>query len=174
MSDLNEDEQENQMKTTELGSALQDEYRNPDAYIDQSANFIRGVLRLAGWWATATITATVGVALVAFLVMDLSATSLPEAQQLLRLTVACVGTLAALVGLLSRVGGFRNMFSVRASAKVQRFEALRTQFGCANRITEHLLVSHRLITEDDVERRRKDVLSQSSNGQASAKHEAQA
>ncbi len=146
------------MNMMNLNSALREERRNPDAYLDQAGNLLRGAIRFAGWWATATIVSTAGVAMVAFLAMDPSTLSLPDVQQALRLIVTVAGTTAALAGLLGNAGRFRNMLSDRAVAKVQRFEALKAQVESQTEITERLLVSYQLVSEADVEQRRAQAL----------------
>lgn len=146
------------MKMMNLDNALREERRNPDAYLDQGINLLRGAIRFAGWWATATIVSTAGVAMVAFLAMDLSALSLPDMQQALRLIVTGAGCAAALAGLLCDVARFRNMFSDRAIARVQRFEALKAEAESQTEITERLLVSYQLVSEADVEQRRARAL----------------
>lgn len=100
---------------------------------------------------------TAGAAIVAFLAADLSAYSLHELQQGLRLIVTVAGSVAALACLLGNVGKFRDVFSDRATARVQRFEAIKEEVQSQVEAIESLLISHRLITQADVERRRAEA-----------------
>lgn len=146
--------------TVTLDTALRQEYRNPGAYIDQAANLVRGIIRLIGWWSATTVILTTGVAIVAFMFLDLSLYSVTELRHWLKLTVICVGTIAALACVLGKVGAFRNKFSDRASARVQRFESLKREVESQVATTVRLLAAHQLITAGDVDRRRSEANAQ--------------
>lgn len=144
------------MKDLTISNALREQYRDPEAYLEQVGNVLFGLFRLLGWWIAITVTYTSGFAILAFITSDLSAYSQDQLQDYARFVATFAGAAAAVACLLGNIGKFRDVFSARATDKVLRYEAIKEGFLSQTDTTEGLLVAHGLISEADVERRRAD------------------
>lgn len=145
------------MKDITFSNALREQFRDPEAYLEQVGNVLFGLFRVLGWWVAMTATYTSGAAILAFITQDLSAYSQGELQESLRFIVTLAGGAAALACLFGNAGRFRDVFSARAWDEVERFKAIKEKIESQIDTTEGLLVKHGLITESDVERRRAEV-----------------
>ena len=142
------------MKDITFRNALREQFRDPEAYLEQVGNVLFGLFRVLGWWVAMTATYTSAAAILAFITQDLSAYSQSDLQEGLRIIITLAGGAAALACLLSNIGKFRDVFSDRARDEVERFEAIKERVQSQIDTTEGLLVKHGLVTEVDVERRR--------------------
>src|SRR5690554_2927120 len=142
------------MNDITFSNALREQFRDPEAYLEQVGNVIFGLFRVLGWWVAMTATYTSAAAIFAFITQDLSAYSQGNLQEGMRVTVTFAGIAAAFACLLGNTGRFRDVFSARAWDEVERFRANKEKIESQIDTTEGLLVKHGLITEDDVERRR--------------------
>ena len=145
------------MKDITFRNALREQFRDPEAYLEQVGNVLFGLFRVLGWWVAMTATYTSAAAILAFITQDLSAYSQGELQEGLRIIVTLAGGAAALACLFSNIGKFRDVFSDRARDEVERFETIKERVQSQIDTTEGLLVKHGLVTEADVERRRAEV-----------------
>lgn len=145
------------MKDITFRNALREQFRDPEAYLEQVGNMLFGLCRVLGWWVAMTVTYTSAAATLAFITQDLSAYSLSDLQEGLRTIITLAGGAAALACLLSNIGKFRDVFSDRARDEVERFEAIKERVQSQIDTTEGLLVKHGLVTEADVERRRAEA-----------------
>lgn len=145
------------MNDITFSNALREQFRDPEAYLEQVGNVLFGLFRVLGWWVVMTATYTSAAAIFAFITQDLSAYSQGDLQEGMRVIVTFAGGAAALACLLSNTGRFRDVFSARAWDEVERFRANKEKIESQIDTTEGLLVKHGLITEDDVERRRADL-----------------
>lgn len=139
------------MEDITLNTALREQFRTPDAYLEQVGNVLFGLFRLLGWWVAMTVTYTSGAAILAFITTDLSMYSQSDLQESLRIITTFSGGVAALACLLANTGRFHDVFTARAVEKVNRFEAAKSQVQSQVRTTEGVLVKHGLITEADRE-----------------------
>jgi len=55
------------MKDLTISNALREQFRDPEAYLEQVGNVLFGLFRLLGWWIAMTVTYTSGVAILAFI-----------------------------------------------------------------------------------------------------------
>lgn len=133
--------------------AYRAQLRDVWTYLDQIANLIGSACRYFGWWAVMTSSITAGGALVAFISMDLSIYSTAELQSGLRLSAIGAGFAAAISGMIANVGSFRDVFGDRAMHKVQLIAKLKQEAEERTEEIERLLVHHKLISEEDVQRR---------------------
>lgn len=152
------------MKDITFSNALSEQFRNPEAYLEQVGNVLFGLCRVLGWWVVMTVTYTSAAAIFAFITQDLSAYSQGDLQEALRVIATLAGTAAALACLIGNTGRFRDVFSARAWDEVERFRAIKEKIDSEIDTTESLLVQHGLITKADVERRRADVKRRAATG----------
>lgn len=145
------------MKDITFSNALREQFRDPEAYLEQVGNVLFGLFRVLGWWVAMTAIYTSAAAIFAFITLDLSAYSQNDLQEGMRVIVTFAGGVAALACLFSNAGKFRDVFSARASDKVENFRAIKEKIESQIDTTEGLLVQHGLITQDNVERRRADA-----------------
>lgn len=145
------------MQEITFRSALREQFRDPEAYLEQVGNVLFGLFRVLGWWVAMTATYTSAAAIFAFITQDLSSYSQGDLQEGLRVIVTLAGGVAAMACLLSNIGKCRDVFSDRARDEVERFQAIKEKVQSQIDTTEGLLVKHGLITEADVERRRAEV-----------------
>lgn len=135
------------MSDITFSNTLREQFRDPEAYLEQASNVFFGLFRLLGWWVVMTAIYTSAVAILVFIIQDLSAYSQGNLQEGLRGIVTLAGGAAALACLIANTGRFRNVFSARAIDKVKRFRHTKERSESQIGTTESLLVKRGLIAE---------------------------
>ena len=129
---------------------LKNQWRKPEAYLQQAENLFNGLCRLVIIWSILTASFTFVILALCFYAASPPEYSQKSIYDAFHIVFPSIAFVMAFLSILSNHGQFRNVFHKRANEKTKCNDVVKMDSRSQIETTEQLLVQYGLITEEDI------------------------
>ena len=142
----------------ELQVEVKKQYRSLETWLEQISNILSTIFWFLGTWLIQTVVLVGVVWIYIALTYKGESYAITEFQHLLKNTLFLCGLFTTIVtGIFGLPRHLRNVFKEKAFDRLQRYSSVKKQFENQVQTTDDLLLKYGLITQKDIENRKKGL-----------------